>query len=197
VAGLDDRSRARADVPRAVTFRAIATVKELQENPRLGEFRIHAALRQQGIYLSPRTCGRILAKHRALYGLKRPDVAPREPKPHPFRATRPHEYWFLDIRYLDHQLGNFKVYTITLLTSGEWGQDRQITLFTLLFKPRSAAIPTLLPHLALSIDDDQRDCVRAENLPDNDPFDHRVFVAIAARVVMPFSRLRCGNPPTR
>jgi len=36
-----------------------------------------------------------------------------------------------------------------------------------------------------------------ENLPDNDPFDHRVFVDIAARAVMPFSRLRCGNPPTR
>jgi transposase len=64
VAGLDDKSRARAEVPRKVTFRAIATVKELQENPRLGEFRIHAALRQQGIVLSPRTCGRILAKNR-------------------------------------------------------------------------------------------------------------------------------------
>jgi len=74
IAGIDDKSRARADAPRKVTFRAIATIKELQENPRLGEFRIHAALRQQGIYLSPRTCGRILAKHRALYGLKRPDV---------------------------------------------------------------------------------------------------------------------------
>jgi len=44
IAGLDDKSRARADVPRAVTFRASATVKELQETPRLGEFRIHAAL---------------------------------------------------------------------------------------------------------------------------------------------------------
>jgi len=31
VGGLEDKSRARADVPRAVTFRAIATVKELQE----------------------------------------------------------------------------------------------------------------------------------------------------------------------
>ncbi len=49
---------------------------------------------------------------------------------------------------------------ISLITSGEWGQDRQITLFTLLFKSRSAAIPTSLPHLALGIDDDQRECVR-------------------------------------
>lgn len=115
VAGLDDRSHARKDGPRQVTLGAIATVQELQENPRLGEFRIHAALRQQGIYLSPRTCGRILAKNRALYGVKRPEAPPREPKPFPFAATRPHEYWSLDIRYLDHHLGDFKVYSITLL----------------------------------------------------------------------------------
>lgn len=44
VAGLDDQSHARTDGPRRVTLRAIATVEELQENPRLGEFRIHAAL---------------------------------------------------------------------------------------------------------------------------------------------------------
>jgi transposase len=74
VAGLDDKSRARADVPRAVTFRAIATVKELQENPRLGEFRIHAALRQQGIYLSPRTCGRILLSIHKAQGAEFPAV---------------------------------------------------------------------------------------------------------------------------
>jgi putative transposase len=115
VARLDDQSHARKGGPRKVTLRAIATVKELQENPRLGEFRIHAALRQQGIYLSPRTCGRILAKHRALYGVTRPEAAPREPKPLPFAATRPHECWSLDIRYLDHRLGTFKVYTITVL----------------------------------------------------------------------------------
>ncbi len=144
VGGLEDKSRARADVPRAVTFRAIATVKELQENPRLGEFRIHAALRQQGIYLSPRTCGRILAKHRALYGLKRPVVAPREPKPHPFRATRPHEYWFLDIRYVDHQLGKFKVYTITLLE----GYSRAI-LASLLSRSQDLAAVLLALYAAI------------------------------------------------
>lgn len=144
VAGLDDKSRARADVPRAVTFRAIATVKELQENPRLGEFRIHAALRQQGISLSPRTCGRIRAKHRALYGLKRPEVASREPKPHPFRATRPHEYWFLDIRYVDHQLGNFTVSTITLLE----GYSRAI-LASLLSRSQDLAAVLLALYAAI------------------------------------------------
>jgi putative transposase len=115
VAGLDDQSHARKDGPRKVTLRAIATVQELQENPRLGEFRVAAALRQQGIYLSPRTCGRILAKHRALYGVARPAVVAREPKPLPFHATGPHEYWSVDIRYLDHHLGDFKVYCVSVL----------------------------------------------------------------------------------
>ncbi len=115
VAGLGDKSRARADVPRKVTLPVIATVRELQENPRLGEFRVAAALRQQGIIVSPRTCGRILAKNRALYGLKQAESAPREPKPLPYLAARPHEYWFLDIRYLDHSLGDGKVYCISVI----------------------------------------------------------------------------------
>ena len=52
-------------------------VRKLQENPELGEFRIHAALAQMGIDLSPRTCGRILAVNRKLYGLKKPKEGPR------------------------------------------------------------------------------------------------------------------------
>jgi len=102
VAGLDDKASSPQPPAARVTLRAIATVKELQENPRLGEFRVAAALRQQGIILSPRTCGRTLARNRALYGLGRPEPTPRAPKPLPFLAARPHEYWFLDIRYLDH-----------------------------------------------------------------------------------------------
>ena len=47
-------------------------VRKLQENPELGEFRVHAALLQLGIKLSPRTCGRILALNRSLYGLDKP-----------------------------------------------------------------------------------------------------------------------------
>ncbi len=69
VAGLDNRSRARKDGVRKVDLKAIATVRELQENPEIGEFRVHAALKRMSIYLSPRTCGRILARNRELYGL--------------------------------------------------------------------------------------------------------------------------------
>jgi hypothetical protein len=56
-------------------------VRRLQQNPELGAFRIHAALEQLGIHLSTRTCGRILARNRTLYGLRSPEAEPREPKP--------------------------------------------------------------------------------------------------------------------
>ncbi len=115
VEGLDDKSSAPKQHAHKVTLKAIATVKELQENPLLGEWRIHAALKQLGIHLSPRTCGRILALNRKLYGLTLPTPVPKEPKAMPFAARRRHEYWTVDIRYLDHGLGNFKVYCISVL----------------------------------------------------------------------------------
>lgn len=114
-AGMPDKSRAPQRPATKVTLRAMVTVKELQENPLLGEFRIHAALKRVGIFLSPRTCGRILALNRTLYGLPKPESTPRDPKPMPFKAARRHQYWSADIRYLDHGLGDFKVYAITIL----------------------------------------------------------------------------------
>jgi putative transposase len=114
-AGMPNKSRAPHRPATKVTLRAMATVKELQENPLLGEFRIHAALKRLGIFLSPRTCGRILALNRKLYGLSKPEPVPREPKPMPFKAARRHQYWSADIRYLDHGLGDFKVYSVTIL----------------------------------------------------------------------------------
>jgi len=116
VAGLDDQSHARKDGPRKVDLRAIATVKELQENPGLGEWRIHAALKRLGIVLSPRTCGRILALNRKLYGLPKPTTAPKAAKPMPFAAQRRHQIWSVDLRYLDvHRLGGGNIYVISIL----------------------------------------------------------------------------------
>jgi putative transposase len=115
VDGLDDKSTAPKQHAQKVTLKALATVKELQENPLLGEWRVHAALKRLGIHLSPRTCGRILALNRKLYGLPTPATTPHEPKAMPFAAGRRHEYWTVDIRYLDHGLGDFKVYCISIL----------------------------------------------------------------------------------
>ena len=86
----------------------------------MGEFRMHAALRQLGIQVSARTCGRIMAEHRQLYGLPDPHGQPgqQEAKPHPFKAASRHEVWSLDIRYIEqHQIPEIKgpFYVISIL----------------------------------------------------------------------------------
>jgi Integrase core domain len=99
-------------------MRAIAAVRKLQENPELGEFRVHAALAQIGIHLSPRTCGRILALNRALYGLEKPSGGGGRAKTMPFASGRRHEFWTADVRYLDaideHELGG-RAYVVSIL----------------------------------------------------------------------------------
>jgi transposase len=115
LAGLHDKSRRPHRLTTKQTLTAIHTVKTLQQNPALGESRVHAALKQLGIDLSPRTCGRILALNRTLYGLPTPAKTPRTPKPMPFAAQYRHHVWSVDVRYLDHTLGDFKVYCLTIL----------------------------------------------------------------------------------
>ena len=115
LAGLHDKSRRPHRLATKQTLGAIHTVKTLQQNPALGEFRVAVALKQLGIELSPRTCGRILALNRKLYGLPAPAKAPHTPKPMPFAARYRHHVWSVDLRYLDHRLGGFKVYCLTIL----------------------------------------------------------------------------------
>jgi putative transposase len=117
VKGLDDKSHARK-APRGVTLEVMNEIRKRQENPLIGEWRMHAALLQAGINIPPRTCGRIMAKHRALYGWEKPKGPAKPKKDMPFKATRRHEYWSIDIRYIEHhQLPNIKgpVYVISVL----------------------------------------------------------------------------------
>ncbi|NJO81878.1 MAG: transposase [Blastochloris sp.] len=116
LAGLYAQSRAPKRPRRKATFDVITRVRRLQRNPRMGAFRVRAALRQEGIQVSLRTCGRVLAQNRAVLQSLTPPVAPRPARPMPFHATRPHQYWSADIRYLDmHQLGSGKIYVVTIL----------------------------------------------------------------------------------
>src|SRR3982750_2492008 len=65
--------------------------------------------------LSPATCGRILALNRRLYGLDKPKGAPRKKKEMPFATSKRHQYWTIDVRYVDrHRVGG-KVYVISIL----------------------------------------------------------------------------------
>ena len=91
---------------RKVTLKAMEAVRRFQRKPHLGEFRVHAALAQIGIHLSPRTVGRILALNRELYGLEKPKGPTKEKKEMPFAARRRHQYWTADVRYVKgHKLG--------------------------------------------------------------------------------------------
>jgi putative transposase len=114
VEGLDDKKRGQKGEVRKVDLKAIDAVRRLQQNPNLGEFRVHAALAQMGIHLSPRTCGRILVLNRKLYGLQKLKAGRQEKKPMPFSSNRRHEYWTADVRYIDHRLGG-NVYAISIL----------------------------------------------------------------------------------
>ena len=117
-AGLPDKSRARKRRALKVDLATVETVRQLQENPLRGEFRMHSKLKHEfGIDLSPRTCGYIMAQNRALYGLPRRETPPpRPPLPMPFAARYPHQYWSVDLRYIDmHRLDADPVYCISIL----------------------------------------------------------------------------------
>lgn len=113
--GLPNKSRAPKRPWRKTDFKAITTIRRLGHNPGMGAWRVHAALKREGIRLSPRTCGRMLALNRDLYHMPKPIPKPHIPKPMPFRAAYRHQFWSVDIRYLEHQLGKGNIYSITIL----------------------------------------------------------------------------------
>ncbi len=118
VRGLADKSRTNTSHPGVdLTTRHLIRKKQ-EENQLLGEYRRFGALKQLGITVPPRTCGRIMAENRQLYGLYPPPKEPHKPKPHPFSATARHERWCLDIRYLEkHRIPEVKgpFYVITVM----------------------------------------------------------------------------------
>lgn len=103
--GLDDTEQQHA---RKTGIREIHEVGKLvKDTPELGAYRVRAALEQLGIHLSQATCGRLLSLNRTLYGVSAPSGdAPRERMPMPFKAHFKHEYWSVDVRYIEeHNLG--------------------------------------------------------------------------------------------
>lgn len=103
VAGLDARPKTNKGV-RKTTLAVRNEIRKLQENPLLGEYRVHTALKREGILVSPATCGRIMAANRQLYGLEKPKREPRAKLEMPFKAVRRHQYWSCDIRYIEEHL---------------------------------------------------------------------------------------------
>jgi transposase len=117
--GLKDEPHGRPAGVRKVTLAAIEEVRKLAQNPEIGAFRVHAALKQKGFDLSRTTCGRILAQVREIYGYEKPKTGGGAKKPMPFASSRHHEFWTADVRHLDmlneSLLAEGMVYAVTII----------------------------------------------------------------------------------
>ena len=93
-AGLEDRPAGKPKGVRKMDLATMDFIRREQENPELGAFRIHAALKQKrGAEVSVRTVGRVMAVHRDLYGLGKPKRGPHQKKEMPFLANSRHEIY--------------------------------------------------------------------------------------------------------
>ena len=115
-AGLMDHKRGPQS-PRKVWFPVMVAVYHLQKrHPDAGEFRIWSLLARPD--LSVRTVGRIMALNKQVYD-DIPHVRKKGPKltpqPHPYKARRPHEYWFIDGRMMDFALEGVRWWSLIIL----------------------------------------------------------------------------------
>ncbi len=103
--------------PRKVWFSVMVEVYHLQKrHPDAGEFRIWSLLARPD--LSVRTIGRIMALNKRVYDdipyVHKP-APKKDPHPHPFKAQRPHQYWFIDGRMMDFALDGVKWWSLIVL----------------------------------------------------------------------------------
>ena len=113
---LENRPAGRPRGVQKVDLKAMNEVRKMQENPELGAFRVHAALEQMGIRLSPRTVGRILRANREAEGLRKPSRGRKEKREMPFEASFRHQFWTSDVRYLEHSIPSTgQAYVVAIL----------------------------------------------------------------------------------
>ncbi len=116
--GIAPKSSANTRPVRKVDVTIKQAILTLQENPELGAWRMHAALKQLGWHISPTTCGRIMAENRQLYGLGKPPKEQKAPKEHPYKGLYRHHVWSVDVRYIEqHQIAGLSrpFYIISVL----------------------------------------------------------------------------------
>jgi transposase InsO family protein len=116
-AGLVDKSSAPEAPARKIWLPLIVQVYHLQKaHPDAGRFRIWSLLAQPDI--SVRTIGRVMALNKLVYD-DIPHVSKRgvkpAPGPHPYKASRHHQYWFIDGRQLDVRVDGVKWWSILVL----------------------------------------------------------------------------------
>jgi transposase len=116
IAGLQDK-RPGPKSPRKQWFPLMVAIYHLQKrHPDAGQFRIWSLLGRTDI--SERTVGRVMALNKQIY----PDiphtgaVGPKpSPQPHPYKARRPHQFWFLDGRKMDFALDGVRWWSLIIL----------------------------------------------------------------------------------
>lgn len=140
-AGLVDKSRAPKTPARKVWLPLMIQVYHLQKrHPDAGEFRLWSLLAQPTI--SVRTVGRIMVVHKLVYDdiphVSRPGTT-LPPQPHPYKAQRRHQYWFIDGRQMDFALDGVKWWSLVILE----GYSRTIVA--------GAMAPTEAPWAALMV----------------------------------------------
>ena len=116
-AGLQDKSRAPKAPARKVWLPLMVEVYHLQKrHPDAGKFRIWSLLAHPEI--SVRTVARIMALNKEVYD-DIPHVRKRGPKlppqPHPYKASRPHQYWFIDGRLMEFALDGVRWWSLVML----------------------------------------------------------------------------------
>jgi transposase len=116
-AGLEDKSRAPTSPARKVWLPLMIEVYHLQKrHPDAGRFRSWSLLDRDEV--SVRTVGRVMALNKQVYD-DIPHVARQRSKklaqPHPYKASYPHQYWFIAGRQMDFALDGVKWWSIILL----------------------------------------------------------------------------------
>ncbi len=117
LASLEDKSRAPKNPVRKVWLPVMLEVYHLQKrHPDAGGFRIWSLRGKTD--LSVRTVERIMALNRQVYDdipHNRKHELKNPPKPHPYKATSPHQYWFIDGRMMDFALDGVRWWSIIIL----------------------------------------------------------------------------------
>jgi len=103
--------------PRKAWFPLMVEVYHLQKaHPDAGEFRLWSLLAREDI--SVRTIGRVMALNRQVYDdiPHQRHYEPQHPvQPHPYKATHPHQYWFIDGRMMDFALDGVRWWSLLVL----------------------------------------------------------------------------------
>lgn len=115
--GLEDKHRGPHTTPRKVWLPLMIDIYHLQKrHPDAGRFRIWSLLARTDI--SERTVGRVMALNKQVYDdiPHVPDNAVKTPPgPHPYKAIRPHQYWFIDGRMMDFAIDGVKWWSMIVL----------------------------------------------------------------------------------